>query len=54
MVFEKSGYTVGKTFFWYGKALKIKSIQAKTAYDKFGQPHVLVRADDGKIYWLRA
>ena len=25
MVFEKSGYTVGETFFWYGKALKIKS-----------------------------
>lgn len=54
MALCKAGYSVGETFFWYGKALKIKQIDDEIKYDNFNQPHIIVLADDGRTYWLRA
>lgn len=54
MALTKAGYSVGEIFFWYGKVLKIKQIDNEIHYDNFSQPHVVVLADDGKTYWLRA
>lgn len=53
MALSKAGYSVGNTFFWYGKVLKIEQIDDDVHYDIYGQPHIVVLADDGKAYWLR-
>ena len=54
MWLSKAGWSVGQHFFWYGKSLVISQIDEEINYDSFGQPHVVVLADDGKTYWLRA
>lgn len=54
MTLTNSGYSVGETFFWYGKILTIKQIDGDIHYDNFGQRHVVVLANDNKTYWLRA
>lgn len=54
MTLSKAGYSVGGSFFWYGKLLKIQQIDDKIHYDNFNQPHIIVVANDGKTYWLRA
>ena len=54
MALCKAGYSIGDTFFWYGNVLKIQQIDDEIHYDNFGQPHIIVLANNGRTYWLRA
>lgn len=54
LALTKAGYSVGDTIFWYGSVLKIQQIDDEIHYDNFGQPHIVVLANNGKTYWLRA
>lgn len=54
MALSKAGWSVGQHFFWYGKSLRVSQIDDEIHYDNFGQPHVVVLANDDKTYWLRA
>lgn len=54
MALTKGGYNVGSTFFWNGESHTIVEIDDNYHYNHIGIRCVVVLADNGRTYWLRA
>lgn len=54
MALTKGGHSVGSTFFKNGEVHTIKEIDDKYHYNHMGVRCVVVLANNGRTYWLRA